>query len=257
MSMHSLRDQPFLVEVRLLRDKVPSWDRYPFDLPVTRSLETIAFHPRVTFFIGENGTGKSTLLEAMAVGLRFNPEGGSRNFRFSTRASHSQLDRFLRLSRSARRMRDGFFFRAESYYNLATEIEKLDAEEAAGPPIIGAYGGRSLHEQSHGQSFLALFSHRLRGDGLYLVDEPEAALSPNRQLALLSIIHDLVGKGSQFIIATHSPLIMAYPNAWIYLLLDDKIERVEYTDTEHFALTRAFLNDHRRMLRRLLDDEAL
>jgi len=257
MSMHSLRDQPFLVEVRLLRDKVPSWDQYPFDLPVTRSLETIAFHPRVTFFIGENGTGKSTLLEAMAVGLRFNPEGGSRNFRFSTRASHSQLDRFLRLSRSARRMRDGFFFRAESYYNLATEIEKLDAEEAAGPPIIGAYGGRSLHEQSHGQSFLALFSHRLRGDGLYLVDEPEAALSPNRQLALLSIIHDLVGKGSQFIIATHSPLIMAYPNAWIYLLLDDKIERVEYTDTEHFALTRAFLNDHRRMLRRLLDDEAL
>ncbi|TMB75359.1 MAG: AAA family ATPase [Chloroflexi bacterium] len=255
--MHSLRDQPFLVEVRLLRDKVPSWDQYPFDLPVTRSLETIAFHPRVTFFIGENGTGKSTLLEAMAVGLRFNPEGGSRNFRFSTRASHSQLDRFLRLSRSARRMRDGFFFRAESYYNLATEIEKLDAEEAAGPPIIGAYGGRSLHEQSHGQSFLALFSHRLRGDGLYLVDEPEAALSPNRQLALLSIIHDLVGKGSQFIIATHSPLIMAYPNAWIYLLLDDKIERVEYTDTEHFALTRAFLNDHRRMLRRLLDDEAL
>jgi len=255
--MHSLRDQPFLVEVRLLRDKVPSWDQYPFDLPVTRSLETIAFHPRVTFFIGENGTGKSTLLEAMAVGLRFNPEGGSRNFRFSTRASHSQLDRFLRLSRSARRMRDGFFFRAESYYNLATEIEKLDAEEAAGPPIIGAYGGRSLHEQSHGQSFLALFSHRLRGDGLYLVDEPEAALSPNRQLALLSIIHDLVGKGSQFIIATHSPLIMVYPNAWIYLLLDDKIERVEYTDTEHFALTRAFLNDHRRMLRRLLDDEAL
>jgi len=193
----------------------------------------------------------------MPVGLRLNPEGGSRNFRFSTRASHSQLDRFLRLSRSARRMRDGFFFRAESYYNLATEIEKLDAEEAAGPPIIGAYGGRSLHEQSHGQSFLALFSHRLRGDGLYLVDEPEAALSPNRQLALLSIIHDLVGKGSQFIIATHSPLIMAYPNAWIYLLLDDKIERVEYTDTEHFALTRAFLNDHRRMLRRLLDDEAL
>jgi len=257
MSLHSLRDQPFLVEVRLRRDKVPSWDQYPFNLPVTRSLETIAFHPRVTFLIGENGTGKSTLLEAMAVGLRFNPEGGSRNFRFSTRASHSQLDQFLRLSRSARRIRDGFFFRAESYYNLATEIEKLDAEEGPGPPIIDAYGGRSLHEQSHGQSFLALFSNRLRGDGLYLVDEPEAALSPNRQLALLSIIHTLVGKGSQFIIATHSPLIMAYPNAWIYLLLDDKIELVEYTDTEHFALTRAFLNDHRRMLRRLLDDEAL
>jgi len=114
MSLHSLRDQPFLVEVRLRRDKVPSWDQYPFNLPVTRSLETIAFHPRVTFLIGENGTGKSTLLEAMAVGLRFNPEGGSRNFRFSTRASHSQLDQFLRLSRSARRIRDGFFFRAES-----------------------------------------------------------------------------------------------------------------------------------------------
>src|SRR5207247_10617255 len=137
MSMHSLRDQPFLVEVRLLRDKVPSWDQDPFDVPVTRRLETIAFDPRVTFFSGENGTGKSTLLEAMAVGLRFNPEGGSRNFRFSTRASHSQLDRFLRLSRSARRMRDGFFFRAESYYNLTNEHDTIDAMDADGTPILG------------------------------------------------------------------------------------------------------------------------
>ena len=151
-------------------------------------------------------------------------------------------------------MRDGFFFRAESYFNVATEIERLDSEPASGPRIIASYGGRSLHDQSHGESFLALFANRLRGDGLYLVDEPEAALSPTRQLSLLSLIHALVLKGSQFIIATHSPILMAYPRSRIYLLTEKKVEEVEYTSTEHFNLTRAFVNDHQTILRRLLGE---
>jgi predicted ATPase len=250
-------DRPFLMEVALRRDKVSSWNEYPFSLPVVRNLDTLALHRGVTFFIGENGTGKSTLLEAIAIGLGFNPEGGSRNFRFSTRTSHSQLFQFLRLSRSARRVRDGFFFRAESYFNVATEIDTLDAEQSFSPPIINSYGGRSLHEQSHGESFLALFGNRLAGEGLYIVDEPEAALSPTRQLSLLVMLHDLVKQGTQFIIATHSPILMAYPGARIYLLLEDKIKQIEYINTDHYSVTRTFLNDHRAVLRRLLGDDAV
>jgi predicted ATPase len=254
MSMPVHKNRPFLVEVRLLRDKVRSWDEYPFTLPAVRYLESIQFHPSVTFLVGENGTGKSTLLEGIAVVLGFNPEGGSRSFRFSTRASHSTLHQFIRPSRSARRIRDGFFFRAESYFNLGTEIERLDADPTAGPPIIGAYGGKSLHEQSHGESFLALFSNRLRSDGLYIVDEPEAALSPTRQLTLLLVLHQLVQRGAQFIVATHSPIIMAYPHARIYVLREDGIEQTEYTDTEHFAVSRSFLMNHRGRLRQLLGE---
>jgi predicted ATPase len=188
--------------------------------------------------------------------MGFNPEGGSRNFRFSTRASHSELFRYLRLSRSARRMRDGFFFRAESYFNVATEIEHLDAEPAFSPPIISYFGNRSLHEQSHGESFLALFRNRLSGDGFYIVDEPEAALSPSRQLTLLVMLHALVKRGAQFIIATHSPIIMAYPRSRIVLLLNDSIKEVEYTETDHYLTTKSFINDHVNMLKRLLEEDA-
>jgi predicted ATPase len=145
MKKSTHHDRPFLMDVTLLREKVPSWEEYPFNLPVVKNLETLSLHRNVTFIIGENGIGKSTLLEAVAMGMGFNPEGGSRNFRFSTRASHSELFRYLRLSRSARRMRDGFFFRAESYFNVATEIEHLDAEPAFSPPIITYFGNRSLH----------------------------------------------------------------------------------------------------------------
>ena len=261
MKKSAHHDRPFLVEVTLRRDKISSWEEYPFNLPVVRNLHKLCFARGVTFVVGENGTGKSTLLEAVAVGLGFNPEGGSRNFRFSTRASHSQLSQYLVLSRSARRLRDGFFFRAESYFNVATQIESLDraAEEAGGRgvPIINAYGGRSLHEQSHGESFLALFGNRLGGDALYIVDEPEAALSPTRQLSLLAMLHELVKKGTQFIVATHSPILMAYPESRIYVLLEDKIEEVEYTQTEHYSMTKAFLNDHRVMLKRILGDDAV
>jgi predicted ATPase len=250
-------DRPFLLDVTLLREKVPSWDDYPFNLPVVRNLETLSLHPNVTFIIGENGTGKSTLLEAVAAGMGFNPEGGSRNFRFSTRASHSELFRYLRLSRSARRMRDGFFFRAESYFNLATEIERLDAEPAFSPPIISYFGNRSLHEQSHGESLFGLFINRLCGVGLYIIDEPEAALSPSRQLTLLIVLHDLVKRGAQFVIATHSPIIMAYPRSRIVLLLNDSIEEVQYTETDHYLTTKSFFNDHVNVLKRLLEEDAL
>jgi predicted ATPase len=231
----------FAGRVTLLRDKVESFDVYPFVLPAIRGLESIELHPRVTFLVGENGSGKSTLLEALAVSLGFNAEGGSRNFDFSTRASHSPLHEFLRIAKGIRRPRDGFFLRAESYFNLGTEIEHLDEEPAGGPPIINAFGGRSLHEQSHGESFMALLKKRLRGDGLYLFDEPEAALSPTRQIEALQRIHELVLKDSQFVIATHSPILMSYPDALILHCGPTGLQTIRYEDTEHFRITRDFL----------------
>jgi predicted ATPase len=250
-----LVERKFVAEIALKRDEIDSFDRYPFSLAAVRPLETLAFHSAVTFFVGENGSGKSTLLEAVAVACGFNPEGGSRNFSFATRASHSELHRFLRVSRGHPRPRDGFFFRAESFFNVATEIEKLDAEPGPGPPIGPAYSDHSLHEQSHGESFLALVLNRFRGNGLYLLDEPEAALSPKRQLAVMTRIHDLVQAGSQFVIATHSPILMAYPDAWIYQFSSAGIERVAYTETEHYCITRSFLSNPRRMLDILFDRE--
>jgi predicted ATPase len=206
----------------------------------------------VTFVIGENGSGKSTLLEAIAVAWGLNPEGGSRGFSFDTRSSHSVLHDYIRLVRGVKSPSDGFFLRAESFFNVATEIEKLDEEPGPGTLIGPAYGARPLHEQSHGEAFLALMVERFRGNGLYLLDEPEAALSPNRQMTVLSRIHQLVVKHSQFIIATHSPILMAYPDAIIYQLADDGIELVKYTETEHYAVTRSFLNDHEKMLEILM-----
>src|SRR5207249_3296277 len=188
---------------------------------------------KVTFFVGENGSGKSTLLEAIAIGSGLNPEGGSRNFNFATRASHSQLDQALRLAKTCRLPRDSYFLRAESFFNVASEIERLD-REPGGPPIIGAYGGKSLHEQSHGESFFALFRNRFRDNGLYLMDEPEAALSPKRQLEFLRLLHGYCTRGCQFVIATHSPIIMAYPDARIYLLDTEGIRASAFTETEHY-----------------------
>jgi predicted ATPase len=243
----------FLVELRLMRETVPSFGEYPFTIPAIKGLDTLVFEKPVTFLVGENGAGKSTLLEAIAARWGLNPEGGTRNFNFSTRASHSGLRNHLRLSRSARRARDAFFLRAESYFNVATEIEALDLEPSFGPPVIAGFGGKSLHEQSHGESFIALFMNRLGGDGFYLFDEPEAALSPSRQLAFLSRMHDLVQARSQFIIATHSPVLMAYPNAQILLLADGPPLPVAYRDTEHYTVTRNFLLRTEQMLDVLLD----
>jgi predicted ATPase len=236
----------YLLQVGIDRSKVPSFNEYPYCLPVCRNMTTIDLHPSVTFLVGENGAGKSTLLEAIAIASGFNAEGGSRNFGFSTRASHSCLHDVLTIRRGLKRPQDGFFLRAESFYNVATEIDNLG--------VTGYYGNRSLHDQSHGESFMALVMERFRGNGIYLLDEPEAALSPTRQLALIARIHQLVQANSQFIIATHSPILMAYPNATIYSLASDSISKVEYTDTEHYAVTRQFLNNHESMLAELLKE---
>jgi predicted ATPase len=238
----------FAISMTLLRDTVPDFDRYPFSLPAVRHLDKLTFHPSVTFIVGENGSGKSTLLEALAVALGYNAEGGGRNFNFGTRPSHSALHDHVRIAKGYRRPRDGYFLRAESFFNVATEVERL------GIPL-GSYGGRPLHEQSHGESFMALLTHRFGGQGLYVLDEPEAALSPQRQLAALQQIHRLVKAGSQFIIATHSPILMAYPDARIYACLPDGLRRTDYEDTEHFQVTLDFLRDPRRVLDTLLADD--
>jgi len=234
---------PYLLHLELLRDRIPDAGKFPYTLPAIRALTTLPFHPKVTFLVGENGSGKSTLLEAVAVACGLNPEGGSRNFNFSTRSSHSPLDEAIRLARTPALPPDSYFLRAESFFNVASEIERLD--------VIGGYGGKSLHEQSHGESFFALFKNRFRGRGLYLLDEPEAALSPKRQLQFLVLLHEYVQRGGQFVIATHSPIIMAYPDARIYQLDDDGIREVAYLDTEHYLITRGFLSNPQRSLNEL------
>jgi predicted ATPase len=249
----SMISDPYISRITLKRDKIASFERYPFSLPAVSSLDHLVVHPRVTFFIGENGSGKSTLLEAIAVSMGFNAEGGSKNFRFGTRLSHSVLHEYLRIAKGIKKPRDGFFLRAESFFNVATEIERLDSEPSFGPPVISYYGDRSLHEQSHGESFMALLMNRFGGHGLYILDEPEAALSPQRQLAALARIHQLVRDHSQFIIATHSPILMAYPDAWIYQFTEQGIAKVAYEDTEHYQVTRSFMVNPERMLRSLMD----
>ena len=172
-------------------------------------------------------------------------------------SSHSDLHEYLLLSKGVKTPRTGYFLRAESFFNVATQIEKLDEDFDNIPRIADGYGKRALHEQSHGESFLALMTNRFHGNGLYILDEPEAALSPSRQMAVLTRLHDLVRQGSQFIIVTHSPIIMAYPQSTIYQLSDEGMDVVDYTETEHFAVARGFLDDHERMLNLLLEDESL
>ena len=225
---------------------------YPWKLPAIAALVTgVTLHPNVTYLIGENGSGKSTLLEAIAVAAGMNAEGGSSNFAFTTRESHSELWRSLRLVRGARRPRTDFFLRAESLFNAATYLEQLPRR--GGNPLA-SYGGGSLHEQSHGESFLAVMLNRFGPDGLYLLDEPEAALSTQNCLTCLRRIHELVLEGSQFIIATHSPIVLAYPQATIYSCGEQGLEAVPYEDAQPVRLTRSFLDSRERFLARLLSD---
>jgi predicted ATPase len=235
---------------------VASFNEYPYRLPVVRTLDRLAFHPKVTFFVGENGSGKSTILEALAVAFGLNPEGGTRNFNFRNYDSHSSLADSIRLAKVAGVLGEAFFLRAESYFNFASEIERLDKEPLGGPPVIGSYGGVSLHEQSHGESFFALFKNRFNPHGLYFLDEPEAALSPKRQLEFLALMHDYISGGAQFVIATHSPILLAYPDARIVEFTVSGLRDVNYTDTDHYKITRGFLSNYRTMLDELMKPNA-
>jgi predicted ATPase len=240
--------EPFIRSLELDRARIEDATVYPFSIPSLGRFETLELHPRVTFLTGANAAGKSTLIEAIAVAAGLNPEGGSSHLRFESRASHSELGDILRLVRGARHPRSDFFLRAEAFFNIASELESLD-------PFMRDYGGASLHEQSHGQSFLSLLIHRFGPNGLYLLDEPEAALSPQGQLAMLAHMHALVSEGCQFVIATHSPILLSFPDARIYELSEDGIATVDYDDSETVTLYRSFLAAPDRYHRRLVADD--
>ena len=240
----------YLRSIQLKRDNIESFSKYPFCLPAIKHLSTLDFHPNVTFIVGENGTGKSTILEAIAIVCGFNAEGGTRNFNFKTSDTHSLLHNYIKLIKGIKTAKDGFFLRAESFYNLATNIDDLERERQG---LLSSYGGLSLHQQSHGESFFSVFMNRFHGNGLYILDEPEAALSASRQMSMITKIHELVEQDSQFIIATHSPIIMAYPNSTIYEV-KEKIEVVMYEETENYQIMKSFINNREKMLNILLDD---
>ena len=246
---------PAYLKSLYIKEKPPE-ESYLSQLPVVKNLLKIKELPLtsdVTFLVGENGTGKSTLLEAIAVSTGFNAEGGTRNFRFSTADTHSELNEYITVVKGFH-PKDGFFLRAESFYNVASYIDKIDSEFSFGGLVIDSYGGVSLHEQSHGESFLALVKNRFGGNGIYLLDEPEAALSPSRQMTLLVLMNELVKKNSQFIIATHSPMLMTFPGAQVIELTEDDIRTVPYDQTDHFQLTKRFLNQPEKMLDILLGE---
>ena len=242
--MKTFKMNQYLRTVKLCRESIESFSAYPFSLEAVRNLSTLNFHPKVTFIVGENGTGKSTILEAIAIAYGFNPEGGTKNFNFSTMDTHSELCNYLTLIKGVKMPEDGFFLRAESFYNVATKIDELE--------VVKSYGGVSLHDQSHGESFISLFINKFKGNSLYILDEPEAALSPSRQMTMLARMHELVEEGSQFIIATHSPIIMSYPDAVVYELKDG-FKEVAYKDTEHFQVMKQFVNNTEKMLEILMN----
>ena len=236
-----------------LNGALPSGAYYA-TIPAVKHLEkrgTLPFSAPITIFVGENGTGKSTLLEAIAVAYGFCPEGGSKNFNFSTNDTHSELWKYLTLSRSDY-PKDGYFLRAESLYTAASYMDKIDSEPSFDAPVSGAYGGRSLHTRSHGESILSIVQNRFFGNGLYILDEPETGLSPMRLLTLLYEIERLCRDGSQFLIATHSPMLTALPDAEVFAFSEEGIAAVDYRDTEHFRVCREFFADPERMLHYLL-----
>lgn len=243
-----------LKRIRLKEENVPSKHNYPFTIPALRQFNSLDFKKSVTFFVGENGSGKSTLLEAIAYQCQFNTAGGGRNNSYDVHSSQSDLGEYLQLSWSPIKLTNGFFLRAESFYEFATHIDQLDEPDFQ--KKFSSYGGKSLLQQSHGESFLSLFLHRFRGEAIYLLDEPEAALSPQRQLSFLRIIHDLAEtEECQFIIATHSPILLGYPNATILSFDGDHIEETAYEDTEHYQITKYFLQYREKMLRDILEEE--
>lgn len=234
----------YINRVMIQWEKVPG-NSYLNHIEALQGVREIAFSKPITFFVGENGTGKSTLLEAIAVAYGFNPEGGSRNYSFSTYDSHSELCRALVLGKGARRSRWGYFLRAESFYNVATK--EIDYSDELHPSM-------GLHMKSHGESFLAVVQNKLSSDGLYILDEPEAALSPQRQLTLMIEIKKALTAGAQFIIASHSPILLGYPDAAILSFDDGILHEVEYEETESYQVTELFINNREYLLSRILDE---
>ncbi|WP_160688729.1 AAA family ATPase [Clostridium sp. C2-6-12] len=251
--MDILKNAQYLRSIELKRNKIECFEEYPFCIPSIKNLTNLEFHPKVTFIIGENGTGKSTILEAIATAYGFNPEGGTKNFNFSSRDTHSEMQQYVRLIKGLVMPKDGFFLRAESFYNFASNVDDLDMEDLHNGTsrLLSSYGGTSLHNQSHGESFFSVFMNRFSGRGLYILDEPEAALSPSRQMAMISRMHDLIKAGSQFIIATHSPIIMAYPDSIIYEIRNE-IKTVKYEETGHYQVMKSFINNTESLLDILL-----
>ena len=236
--------------LRAIRNEhVPSRDdAYPFNLPIVRHLKTLEFSKSVTYIVGENGSGKSTLLEAIATLLGLNAEGGSKNFNFRTKETHSSLFEELTAVRADLSYRNAFFFRAESFYNVASEVDRIAENDLR---MLDSYGGVSLHEQSHGESFMALFTNRMRSKGLYIVDEPEAALSYINQLRFLLWMKEAVSAGSQIIISTHSPVILAYPDAEIFVAEEGKLKATSYEDCYIYRDMRAFITNKDLVIKEL------
>ena len=233
----------FLKGIRLNAKEGIDRNHYPFNIPALRDFKELPFESPVTFFVGENGMGKSTLIEAIAIAMNFNPEGGTANFNFSTSDSHSELYNHLITIRGVKRNRDGFFLRAESFYNAISYMDTLDRD------IYDWYGGKRLHEVSHGEGFMNMLNHRCRSNSFFIFDEPEAALSLFSQIKMLVRMHQLVTEDSQFIISTHSPILMAYPGATIYQLTENGIHQTEYDKTEHYMLMKYFLNNSDQYLK--------
>lgn len=258
--MSSMKDKQFFFDAPLL-EKVTinfpedtRFDDYPFSLPIVKNLTTINFPTQVTFFVGENGSGKSTIIETIASLAGFGPEGGSKHIQFKTSEEVTytgvqKLADCLTLSWVNKPVKNGYFFRAESFFNVANYIDSVGVQQS--------YGGKSLHAQSHGESFMSFFTNRLWQGGFFIFDEPEAALSPQRQLTLLTIINDMCKKNpqTQFIIVTHSPILLAYPDATIYSCDGGTLKKIAYQETDHYQITKYFLNNHERYLHSLFNDE--
>lgn len=247
--IHRLLNGPPLDKVKSNHTTPPDQTVYPFSIPLIANLKSITFPSQITFFVGENGSGKSTILEAIALKAGFGPEGGSRNIHFKT-SYQSTYEGTQALAQSftlswRQKPADGYFFRAESFFNIANYLDTMAHTGGQGPALTYApYGGKSLHAQSHGESFLSFFSHRLEKGGFFILDEPEAALSPQRQLSLLVIINEMCQHpNTQFIIATHSPLLLAYPGATIYSCDNSDLTAIEYTATSHYNITKHFLDN--------------
>lgn len=237
---------PFLKSVTIDWENIPASDRknYPYSIPSISRIDRLDFHKNVTFIVGENGSGKSTLIEAIARSMGMSSEGGNRNFNLDTSQSISRLYSNMKAIKSFGKPVDYYYLRAESFYNVATYMDEVR--------YTGEYGGISLHAQSHGESFMAVLNKKLKGGGLYIFDEPEAALSPSRQLSALSSIHSLVEQGSQFIIATHSPIFLAYPHALLLEISNEGLKEIEYEETEHFKVYDLFFKNRKGMIERVL-----